>query len=1518
MLHDYPSEDLYPPSTPESHEERIRRLARGVGLRWDSEDGSDEDTDSAEMNGVECESSGALGSPLPALDISQAYEHDDFEHTAHNDPPSRRGYYNTTCETCGLSVQVTDNTDYFMQQHLRSKRHKKEMSKQQAAQEKELADSVRNEHFPHPIIASDLERPEPSPPPASMPYETRCQPSRAPESNPAAVVSVRDHDYDTDTDHPDGATMSKACEGTVVQWSAGPVMKTFPWQVMEIRREQLGFHVSGLKNNGTELWMQSDDCEEEVLVDEEACSPCLRVPVSRAFRLLAERANQPWTPHTPYAWLNSVQSEAALNVKSTEISELRSREQAGIKKLNRTVQKLNDWKRLVKAIATHDVKNVHHLVRIALKQNCGPREIVERFFKALDHVYHARGQSEDDIDLAKLIEHYAGRNGLFAAQKHLGLPSSSSLHRLAKTPPVQPSSGKLRPAELTRNIHARFPPGAPHSRAKCGYSLSADGIAIERRMRWVKSIDCMVGACREHCSGLDMSMSNFSCVLEVAEAMHGDSPTCHYGSDATVFGMAPFRGDNYHIVPIAVSASCKAEKAEEFGDMIDMSIDEWDTHAAEDWGNMWTFSCDGASTFRGACYNRLMVREFDRSGALYRKLSHLKGLNLSCGKSDVVHAPDPKHLIKRAATHVRSMDGSVLNSVIINRMVVTRFLRMLPHQTHTSVDILVDPADHQNVPRAIKLLRAVIELSESELPGLKPTDTITYHAICLQAALWQSLLDAFMDPLLSLSDQLTHLSKFAHMSFALYLQHGSAFLSNQLYSDIQALIKAVYVCVARQQLLDDAQPFYLYQVGSDRLEELFAEVHTQSHDRNCDMAQLAERLAISAEIVDIYNRHPEWNRGQRRRSFTGREGVDHVNPRFYTGDMTVRNVNLGTVWHSGLIAADKALRSRGVHVNITDKLSCPKTDFMRPRGDTYPGVSTDPDRSVDASSEARPAVDTNHAQGMEPAEHESESVDPDLVNMELRDLLSSPDANGNVQTSQETDSDWLCVPGEDGNNPKELHKSSIVSGLFNPAGGRLSVDRLRRVRGFPRVFRAYSMRNEELTGEDVVNVGDTVLAPFRSLDSVAAGFMQVKGIERKGSRIAQVSEADLEDVSSAVVLTGQLLSMIPQSESDDLGPVETTPAQGIAVRDGGSLAEPQSHSRSPIGSSMAVSCGWLWTGDSVRFHSANTGAATRTAQKTDEGTRNSLSVHVPGSLSQPVDMAVVPIASLPPLQRQAFSDRGALHTCSVDQKTLHELTANLFKSVDPASLVSRLTRYGPADAKRFPYLDNNGNAPFLVDSAMRLIAEKNEGGVTGNRIQCYQCGRVIPPEMCRTHVGEHILRAILEVPEANLREQIHSVYPCGFCGRTGCNIDLLKTSSSYQPASNCPHAHKFNLAPAKKYSARMPSTNVPLHCDLCETDPTTKKKPTFWKYNIFNHIQDKHPRNWEAGTRRTKGLSKAFIASIDIDPRELTAIAPSATRIYPIPDAEADAQSQQDGMSTASKRPGDATVERRASKRIKL
>lgn len=107
-----------------------------------------------------------------------------------------------------------------------------------------------------------------------------------------------------------------------------------------------------------------------------------------------------------------------------------------------------------------------------------------------------------------------------------------------------------------------------------------------------------------------------------------------------------------------------------------------------------------------------------------------------------------------------------------------------------------------------------------------------------------------------------------------------------------------------------------------------------SHDRNCDVLQLVDRLAASADLVQTLNRHPSWNRGQRRLSYTGKEGVDHVNPMFFKGDVRVDQVFLN----------DAALAEPGVD------LLCPHG------GDRYPGVATDPDRSIIDNEEAGPAA----------------------------------------------------------------------------------------------------------------------------------------------------------------------------------------------------------------------------------------------------------------------------------------------------------------------------------------------------------------------------------------------------------------------------------------------------------------------------------------------------------------------------------------------------------------------------------
>lgn len=91
---------------------------------------------------------------------------------------------------------------------------------------------------------------------------------------------------------------------------------------------------------------------------------------------------------------------------------------------------------------------------------------------------------------------------------------------------------------------------------------------------------------------------------------------------------------------------------------------------------------------------------------------------------------------------------------------------------------------------------------------------------------------------MSLTEQLVSLSAFGHLVAFLYIQHGIACITGALYSDAQAVIKAIFFIIARLQLIDPDIPFYIIREGTNWLEGLFGDCRTQDHARNFDIKQL--------------------------------------------------------------------------------------------------------------------------------------------------------------------------------------------------------------------------------------------------------------------------------------------------------------------------------------------------------------------------------------------------------------------------------------------------------------------------------------------------------------------------------------------------------------------------------------------------------------------------------------------------------------------------------------------------------
>ncbi|KAJ7736281.1 hypothetical protein B0H16DRAFT_1326584 [Mycena metata] len=1040
--------------------------------------------------------------------------------------------------------------------------------------------------------------------------------------------------------------------------------------------------------------------------------------------------------------------------------------------------------------------------------------------------------------------------------KFLGLPSASAIRR-SDPPRLLPSIAAPTAAEIATNITTFFGPPPPPTAETCdiapiskvGHCLMLDGIHLCQRCRWHRPTNQIIGLCREHSGHLDLSMNTMDSVLTAVDAVHGESPTCHYGREATVVAVGAFRPENYHALPIMQAQTCKSEKGKGFGDILESVLEQWKIHGAPHHGDVWVVSFDGDSVFREGGFKVLMCNEVDPESPLGKKLAGMPGLNKRCGKNNEVMGPDPKHFSKRGATLERSNEGIVIDRVVLNRSIITQWLERLPDQTKESVAILVDPADHQNVPRAYKLMRACISLGSLDVP---PMDHGTRRAFALAGEMWKAFLDPFTDGTLSLSESLSSLSKFAHLAFVFYRMHGSSFLSNQLYGDLQALVKAAFFAVAQQQILDPKMRFYLYQIGSDRLEEMFAEVRTESHDSNVDALQLSERLSDAADSVGIFNNHPEWHQGHVRRSWSGKE-ADHVNPTFYTADMVVGNVVNHQAWTLGGTAAYRFLLEHGIDFDFEAALSVPGVDFLCPNGgNIYPGVSREKDRSI--------IEDKTNDILAPPPSLQTEDIEPFLPEEAAQTIFLDDLLPDEPSPSASNNNDWLDYPLDNGST-KRLHKASILRTLFTSDFSRLATTRLLRVRCYTADgHKPPTLNHLEISGEYSFNVGDLAVALIRSDKTVAAGIVRVTVLEKNKVRVGQV---DVEDLGSAE-------SQVSPSLTTCYPPIYTE-SQLLIMRD-----------VYVVGAGGAESTRkWIWSGDYGNFEALNGAAST-----VELGTRKALTLKIPGALLHPLDAEVESISVLPSADQLAMHAKKFTQTWAVSNDDLAAVVAAMYERLDVATLLQVLPKHGKSEM--FPYIRYTRVSAFVLENATQTLAQTQRD--ESERISCFQCHQLIKPEDARAHVGGHIIRATSGVQETLLVERIALPDPCGFCGRSGCSVDIEKNGKTLKATSSCPRQHAFAYGHAKKYSVATPCTNVPIICALCPIHPPRKFPPVFWKYSILHHIQDVHPRHMdEFGV--PCDLDPDFANKIALSREELTAFnialglssAPSAQSLVGVP-----------------------------------
>ncbi|KAJ8517282.1 hypothetical protein ONZ45_g5524 [Pleurotus djamor] len=726
----------------------------------------------------------------------------------------------------------------------------------------------------------------------------------------------------------------------------------------------------------------------------------------------------------------------------------------GLNNAQRLVRKatvLDLHKSLVMAVGSGKVERVERVLMAGLKAGRGVAGLIDLCNRAADNVYKPRNISEQDLHRGLLLWRMGGGRVAEFGHRSLGLPSISSLSKHTLVPKLTASVGYPVPKDIETNISACFSPIDNILKGEedviVHQVLMFDELKVEGRFS----------------RGILEYKSKSKPELAIQRLKKKDT---HLASEATVGALGLLSGDTriYSARPILVSGSCKRETGMAQAQLINTCLIE-----SQKRYRVISIASDGESRRGEALVQLTFSKTLSPESPIYPLLAPLKFMNLEVGEDDIIADKDYKHVLKRGRNLVLRAKGFKIHGVQIYQGQVRAHLRANKVDS-TRIEYLLKPDDKQDVKVAYQLLHAI-----SILPPPAPTDDATStnvrQALNTLGRLFFHLTMPYTCIDLSLKDQLVHLSAAAHILLALLREDnaGSLLMPIQLYTDIMIMIKNAYFCVAKTQVDNPKGKFWLVLLGTDRLEVLFGILRTMvGNDANLDVLQLVLRLTGTTEVSTILAKHPEWDRSPRRLQLPAlsrenlqvHQGVDHINPASWRGDVHVADVVLDSCWTLGRDLVKKSIpRLHAVLEGLaTDPLAA-KIDILRPFGQDLVGT-----RRLDETD------DTAEDFGIAPAPDNPSDVNLDFEEAIAEELTSAP---------HDTTFDDGGI---------KVYKSRYLNALFrehtNPVPG--SFDRTKRVAGVAR----HVVKSDDAQGEGIAEEEDDVVL---QLDAPIISLIQCQG-----------------------------------------------------------------------------------------------------------------------------------------------------------------------------------------------------------------------------------------------------------------------------------------------------------------------------------------------------------------------------------------------------------------------------------------
>ncbi|KAG9309783.1 hypothetical protein JVU11DRAFT_10157 [Chiua virens] len=551
------------------------------------------------------------------------------------------------------------------------------------------------------------------------------------------------------------------CHGLPFQWDLAPnsnIQVSLPWLcTLHGRPDELPYTFNILDG---QAYACSLDCTRFVLDTSNSCPAC--VALGPALDELGKLIPL-YQPCTRRSLKNVLQLSQMVDECSKELEQWKLKSLNDARSISNKLSTINSHSALLMAISQMDVPWLQRILQIQIKN-------------ALEKGYKPRGYSNDAYDLVLLVYRIGGANLLYALNRCMSIPSLHTLCTCLSFVTIAPTIGPIVLDTTSVNILNVIVGPRAHAglQRPRGVSILTDEIALKEAVVFFPLENGVGGLCWKHSHVIDPILNTYDSAVQIASKL--DSGQVHLGKEMTVTVVHLFGEDETYL--LLAAPSCKEEDYTDWEKLINMLIDAWMTNGTNKTvGPLWSFATDSDSTRCKAGHHTFVRTMLDKSSPLYGILVDIPGLNLYTGRESITLDFDYKHIFKHKTF---SSLWAPFTQYGFRILYDASILQWHDDCDNEKAKRLLYPDDPQDVSQAIELMRAIIKLGH--IDPTKPPYTppcqdpnieayIDFETLRMLGDLFHNLLEPFVNPSLSLTQQVVHLSTFAHLLFTFYRGH---------------------------------------------------------------------------------------------------------------------------------------------------------------------------------------------------------------------------------------------------------------------------------------------------------------------------------------------------------------------------------------------------------------------------------------------------------------------------------------------------------------------------------------------------------------------------------------------------------------------------------------------------------------------------------------------------------------------------------------------------------------------------